>query len=305
MTLPDQAARDRIRSDLDATLVVEAAAGTGKTTALVQRVLALLRTGKATLARIVAVTFTEKAAGEMKLRLRTEIERAREDAEELERSRFDQALSELEEAHIGTIHGFCAELLRQHPIEARVDPLFETVDEDQQTRLFDEALGGWFERTVANPPSGVRRVLRRRARDRRHSGPRDVLRGAGLDLVRQRDFEAPWKRPVYEREPAIDSVVTRLAELGTLGSRAADPDDWCAKSIAEIERFVSELSRREARSEAVTTTDWKTSCGDLSQSLSGGDGRGGGSGLPRTILRARRRWRSGKRRRTIDSTNCL
>ena len=66
--------RDRIRNDLDTTLVVEAAAGTGKTTALVGRIVAALAGGRAELDRIVAVTFTEKAAGELKLRLRAEIE---------------------------------------------------------------------------------------------------------------------------------------------------------------------------------------------------------------------------------------
>ena len=78
MILPDEPARARIREDLDATLVVEAAAGTGKTTALVSRIVALVRSGRATLHGLVAVTYTDKAAGEMKLRLRTEIERARE-----------------------------------------------------------------------------------------------------------------------------------------------------------------------------------------------------------------------------------
>ena len=65
--------RDRIRNDLDTTLVVEAAAGTGKTTALVNRIVAALAGGRAELGRIVAVTFTEKAAGELKLRLRAEM----------------------------------------------------------------------------------------------------------------------------------------------------------------------------------------------------------------------------------------
>src|SRR3954466_11892234 len=110
--LADAEARHRIRHDLDSSLIVEAAAGTGKTTELVQRVLSLLRTGKASLARIVAVTFTEKAAGEMKLRLRPEIEKARAEptmtAEE--RKHLDAAVAELEQARIGTIHGFCADL---------------------------------------------------------------------------------------------------------------------------------------------------------------------------------------------------
>src|ERR1700731_314133 len=75
--ISDQAVRDRIRDDLDVTLVIEAAAGTGKTTALVNRIVSVIGSGRGELARIVAVTFTEKAAGELKLRLRAEIERAR------------------------------------------------------------------------------------------------------------------------------------------------------------------------------------------------------------------------------------
>jgi len=77
--LADQAARDRIRNDLDTSLVVEAAAGTGKTTELVTRIVAVIKGGRARLDRIVAVTFTDAAAGELKLRVRTAIERERQD----------------------------------------------------------------------------------------------------------------------------------------------------------------------------------------------------------------------------------
>ncbi len=245
--LADQDARDCIRSDLDSTLIVEAAAGTGKTTELVNRVMALLRAGTTTLSRLVAVTFTEKAAGEMKLRLRTEIERARSGAGPEESARLDVALKELEEAHIGTIHGFCAELLRQRPVEARVDPLFEGADEDQQERLFDEAFDRWFQTTLANPPEGVRRVLRRKAQGGRGpAGPRVVLRAAGLALVDQRDFQAPWRRDPLDRAAAIDGVVSRLAKLAELAPMAQDKEDWAAQSIATVARFVSELARREA-----------------------------------------------------------
>ena len=94
--LPDAEARHRILTDFGTTLFVEAAAGTGKTTALVGRIVALIREGLGTLDRIVAVTFTEKAAGEMKLRLRTEIERARQDCAPEQRARLEQALRELE-----------------------------------------------------------------------------------------------------------------------------------------------------------------------------------------------------------------
>ena len=77
--LADHRVRERIQRDLATTLIIEAAAGTGKTTALVSRIVAVIAQGLTSLERIVGVTFTEKAAGELKLRLRAEIERARHD----------------------------------------------------------------------------------------------------------------------------------------------------------------------------------------------------------------------------------
>ena len=78
MSAPTDAdARRRILTEFGTSFFVEAAAGTGKTTALVGRIVGLIRAGAGTLDRVVAVTFTEKAAGEMKLRLRSEIEKAR------------------------------------------------------------------------------------------------------------------------------------------------------------------------------------------------------------------------------------
>src|SRR6185295_8078846 len=105
MQLADGAARGAIANDLDATLVVEAAAGTGKTTELVTRILRVLATGRAVMTGIVAVTFTEKAAGELKLRLRERLEqdRARPDQAAEVRTRLDRALEALEEAHVNTI----------------------------------------------------------------------------------------------------------------------------------------------------------------------------------------------------------
>jgi ATP-dependent helicase/nuclease subunit A len=245
--LVDDEARAQIRSDLGATLIVEAAAGTGKTTELVHRIMALLTGGKTTLARIVAVTFTEKAAGEMKLRLRGEIERARRTEGAIERERLDLALAELEEAHIGTIHSFCAELLRQRPVEARVDPMFEVLDEDGEARSFGSAFDAWFETILAAPPEGVRRVLRRKSRDRESPSPREVLRKAGHALLDQRDFDTPWRRDAWGRTEALDGLLTRVAEVAAFALRVDhDSEDWLAKGVVQLDRFARELERREA-----------------------------------------------------------
>jgi hypothetical protein len=89
----------------------------------------IIAEGKAAVGEIVAVTFTEKAAGELKLRLRERLDTARVALRENPeaRTRLDGALTGLEEAHVGTIHAFCADLLRERPVEAGVDPLFEVL----------------------------------------------------------------------------------------------------------------------------------------------------------------------------------
>src|SRR6266851_7873640 len=107
--LDDRAARQRIRTSLAESLLVEASAGTGKTTELIARIVSVLASGVSTIDHIVAVTFTNKAAGELKLRLRQELDRARDTAgTEAERKNIEEALEHLEEASIGTIHSFCA-----------------------------------------------------------------------------------------------------------------------------------------------------------------------------------------------------
>jgi len=156
MTRPvDHVARDTAANDLDTTLFVEAAAGTGKTTALVARILSAVNKGRARLREIVAITFTEKAAGELKVRLRETLE------ETLTGSRLAEALSDLERAHITTIHSFCAWILRERPVEAVVDPQFAVADELQRQFLLEEAWEEWLETELAKNPPALRRALMR------------------------------------------------------------------------------------------------------------------------------------------------
>src|SRR5204862_5468768 len=167
--MSDAEARRAIQTDLDTTLIVEAAAGTGKTTELVKRILAVLSTGRARIEQIVAVTFTEKAAGELKLRLREKLEeeRARHDvrppqaAGGIEVVRLEAALAKLEEAHVNTIHGFCADLLRERPVEARVDPIFRVFTQPEADRVYARAFYAWLQEALKDPAEGLRRALRR------------------------------------------------------------------------------------------------------------------------------------------------
>ncbi len=244
--ISDQAVRDRIRDDLGVTLVIEAAAGTGKTTALVNRIVSVIGSGRGELARIVAVTFTEKAAGELKLRLRAEIERARQNTEPSSeaRARFDLALKQLEEARIGTIHSFCADLLRERPVEAQVDPMFEVAPEDVAGEMFDAAFDRWFETVLDKPGEGMRRLLRRRDLSAR-TGPREIARHAALELMNWRDFDSPWMHSPFERDAEIDAIIAEVEVLGKLAELGED-DDWLAKGLDAIARPVAEATRLEA-----------------------------------------------------------
>jgi len=190
--LIDARARETIERDLHKTLIVEAAAGTGKTTALISRITSVIRSGQTSLDRVVAVTFTEKAAGEMKLRLRAELDRARHEATSVEeRGHLERALAALEVAHINTIHGFCADLLRERPVDAGIDPKFEVLDETAAEALLQEAFRNWFERALSVPGEGLRRMLRRRSWRAERTTPRDELLRACRDLIEYRDFDAP------------------------------------------------------------------------------------------------------------------
>lgn len=111
-------------------ILVSAGAGTGKTRVLVERILYLLRTRKVSMSGLLVLTFTEKAANEIKKRLSDELRKA-----ELEQPRRD-----LETAAISTFHSFAARLLREHPVESGVDPEFRVIETEQAELLKEEAL---------------------------------------------------------------------------------------------------------------------------------------------------------------------
>ena len=135
---PDQDARDRIARDLGTTFLVEAGAGSGKTKSLVDRMIALLAEGRTQIDTLAAVTFTRKASAQLRGRFQVELERRRlAEKDPGRRARLDAALSGLERSFIGTIHSFCARLLRERPVEAGVDPEFQELEEHEDRILLE------------------------------------------------------------------------------------------------------------------------------------------------------------------------
>jgi ATP-dependent helicase/nuclease subunit A len=130
MGLTERQARAAL--DHSASKCVTAGAGTGKTHVLVQKYLSLLESGVG-VGNILALTFTEKAAGEMKVRVRQAIA-------EKEGERWGAVRDEFLWAKVSTFHSFCASVLREFPLEAGVGPSFAVLDEREAFRLREEAI---------------------------------------------------------------------------------------------------------------------------------------------------------------------
>ena len=140
----DADTRRRVVHELDTSFFLEAGAGAGKTRVMVERVIETVRQGKAELREIVAITFTEKAAGELRARIRRGLVDALTDASNPEeRQRLRAAQEQVDVAQIGTIHAFASSLLRERPFEAKLDPYFGVLDQLGQTLDFNDAWDEW------------------------------------------------------------------------------------------------------------------------------------------------------------------
>ena len=179
----DHAARERAATDFATNLVVSAGAGTGKTTLLVERILTAIGSGHAPLSAIAAITFTDKAAGELRHRLASGLREladlARGGSAGSEASsarnayawltgnaiadppsivaRAKDAEAKLDRATVATIHGFCAEILRAHPLESGLPPGFSADRGLAGRRLAAEDWSPFLEEELG--PAGSREEL--------------------------------------------------------------------------------------------------------------------------------------------------
>lgn len=241
-TPPDQAHRDRIANDLDTNLLVEAGAGSGKTTAMVGRMGALVRTGLAEVEEIAAVTFTRKAAAELRERfqehLEAEYRKALDAGDDVAIERYSRALASLDRCFIGTIHSFCGRLLRERPLEAGVPPGFEEVSGPDEDRLRQESWARFLDRLSSRDS----RLLERLA----EVGLRPAqLRGAFEELEKNPDVRFPAEPVPRPPEAEIAPVRAALEELLN-DSRRLLPDMEPEKGWDDLQSKVRQLdfSRR-------------------------------------------------------------
>ncbi|MDQ7250543.1 UvrD-helicase domain-containing protein [Dongia sedimenti] len=254
MTLVDEAARRRALTALSETLLVEAAAGTGKTALMAGRCALLLASGIKPGA-IAAITFTELAAGELALRIRQMVEAllSGKIPPELhpalpdglhadQRTKLQAAHARLDELTATTIHGFCQSIIRAYAVEADLDPGAAVMDGAQADAMFEGAFTRWLRGRLAqdaeaagavgvlagDDPLKVVDTLRELARLRR-SHP--TARPPSVDLSYRPDLEFRDAVEAFERwaagqpgEPKTQDLLEEMRDLaGFFGDTLAQP----------------------------------------------------------------------------------
>ena len=191
--------------EAEGTVFVSAGAGTGKTSVLVERYVRAVCDRGLDVDSILVITYTRKAAGELRSRIRAAL---------VERGRPDLA-RELDGAWISTIHGFCNRLLKAHPFAVGLDPRFRELEEAAAAVLrgeaFDRALQGLLEgggeerlRLLATyRADGLRKML---------TGVYETLRSAGRELVLE----------LGERPALAEAIVRLRCEADALAADASD-----------------------------------------------------------------------------------
>ena len=234
---PDEAVRVRVRTDFATTLVLEAGAGTGKTTVLVDRLVNLVTTGTATLNRVVAITFTEAAAGELKMRLREALEVRLETASADEAQRLSRAIVDLERANVSTIHAFASALLRERPFEAGIDPSFAVVADVAGERTFGDAWNGWIEERLTAGDEVLMRAV--------HLGLQTGdFQKAARRVVAERDvLGVPVAPDAFDPAALLTELETALGPLKKQKKYCQDESDGAYQMIEELEERIREARR--------------------------------------------------------------
>lgn len=170
--IEEEAQRLAVETD-DRSVVVSAGAGSGKTQVLAERFTYLVSTGRAQVDEILTITYTRKAAREMKERI----------VALLEREGRSEARWQVESAYISTIDSLCARLIRENPFESTVDPFFEQLAEHDAERVFYRAFDHVVDKHSAQPDSAIGKLLHEAfGRMRFNSDPRDALHTLRQDL---------------------------------------------------------------------------------------------------------------------------
>ena len=218
--LPDYTDRDRLGRELDTSFLCLAGAGAGKTHELVERMVACVAAGVAAVDGMAAITFTRKAAGELRGRFFVELRERAAAATGARGARLAAAVDGIDQCYIGTIHAFCASLLRQRPLEAGLSPDFAEVEQRDEARLQRHSWDRFVENRLAAGDERLAHLARLGHR------PEDFYpffqrRSQYTDLpLKPTQVARPDLRPCLERVAVlVETAATRLPAPG-----AGEPD---------------------------------------------------------------------------------
>lgn len=235
--LVDAEARRQAVENLTENLWVEAGAGTGKTTLLIERLVRIVTEGAARLEQVAAITFTEKAAAELKARLREKLEDLAASAETINRGLICQALDEIETAPISTIHSFAASLLRERPVEAGLDPRFAVADSDDLNDLLDQVWEQWLVSELQHEAAPLKRALN-------YGCSAGQLASLGKMLYHQRDLVWEGRIPEVAEDgfsEFLELLQSGLAELALLVNDCKREDDRGYQYLEDLDKKANKL----------------------------------------------------------------
>ncbi len=146
-------------------------------------------------------------------------------------------------------------------MEARVDPAFEELNEQESDRLYQRAFRAWLEKGLAQPSPGLRRAFARLAwRDSwDDSPPLEQLQWAGRKLVEWRDYPEPWLREPFARDEEIETLVRLVRELAELSAKPRRVTDNLYRGLAPRALWPDGSTKRRAPDRAITMR-WKGCC---------------------------------------------
>jgi len=230
----DQPARDRIAVDLGATLFVEAGAGTGKTSALVERIVSLVVSG-VPVEHLAAITFTDRAATELRDRVRRRLEDLAGGGPQA--AVAATALVGLDGAALCTLHAFAQRILVEHPIEAGLPPAVEVMDEVTSLVDFDDRWAGVVDELLGDPHHAFTVLVA-------------FELGISLDQLRRlaHRFDDNWDLvdarlgPTAEPSPVdVELLLAELREVVDLRDHCTADADTMLDRLDNVERFADAL----------------------------------------------------------------
>ena len=264
----DQTTLYSIVNDLDANLMIEAGAGTGKTYALVSRVVALVKAG-VRMQHIVAITFTEAAAAELSERIRSRMEQLLDDhhldnvhdllARDLSdqaKDRISSAVAELDQASVQTIHSFAAGILRERPLGVDLPPGWLQWDDLAASQDFAKRWDAWLADAMSNSDL-VDRDLLISLRYLLESGSRDKRwREVSRWLSDNRGLISTPESA--ERVPLADVFSAALNQMSALMTECRDPADLLSERIAQTVQSLDSFITRAQSTPGATTKSPRT-----------------------------------------------